>query len=77
MAAKRSGTRTMSDVLKAAILDSGMSHNRLAQESGVERLSIARFVKGERSMRLDMADKLAVYFGLVLMQPNSARSNGR
>ena len=59
----------MSSVLRAEIIDSGMSHSRLARESGVERLSIARFVKGERSMRLDMADKLAAYFRLALVTP--------
>ncbi|MGE5610354.1 MAG: helix-turn-helix transcriptional regulator [Bacillota bacterium] len=66
MGAKQPKLPTVSDALRAAIIDSTMSHNRLAQESGVERLSISRFVKGERSMRLDMADRLAAYFGLVL-----------
>jgi plasmid maintenance system antidote protein VapI len=67
MPARRAGeTDSMSDVLRAAIRDSCMSHNQLARETGVQRLSIARFVKGERSLRLDLADKLAAYFGLAL-----------
>ena len=33
----------------------------------VRRASISRFVRGERSLRLDAADKLAAYFGLVLV----------
>jgi DNA polymerase I-like protein with 3'-5' exonuclease and polymerase domains len=31
-----------------------------------ERASLSRFVRGERSLRLDMADRLAKYFGLEL-----------
>ena len=65
---KHPKTATMSETLKAAIKESGLSLYRLAKDSGVERLSIARFVKGERSLRLDKADMLAVYFGLVLMK---------
>lgn len=57
---------TMSDILRQAILDSGLPLLRIEEETGVQRASISRFVRGERSLRLDLADKLAAYFGLVL-----------
>jgi plasmid maintenance system antidote protein VapI len=57
----------ISDVLRRAILDSGLPLLRIAQETGVERASISRFVRGERSLRLDKADRLAAYFGLTLV----------
>ena len=57
---------TMSDVLRRAIRDSGLALLRIATDTGVERASISRFVRCERSLRLDMADKLAAYFGLHL-----------
>lgn len=38
----------------------------LQRETGVTRASIRRFVLGERTLRLDMADRLAAYFGLAL-----------
>ena len=38
----------------------------LERETGVKRQSIMRFLREERSLRLDIADKLAHYFGLEL-----------
>jgi plasmid maintenance system antidote protein VapI len=58
----------ITDVLRRAILDSGLPLLRIEQDTGVQRASISRFVRGERSLRLDMADKLAVYFGLALVK---------
>ena len=57
---------TLSDVLRRAIRESGEPYLRLEQETGVHRASISRFVSGERSLRLDVADKLAAYLGLTL-----------
>ena len=61
----------MCEVLLAGI--SGLALLRIAADTGVERASISRFVRGERSLRLDMADKLAAYFGLKLTRtkPNA------
>jgi plasmid maintenance system antidote protein VapI len=56
----------ISDVLRQAIIDSCLPLLRVEQDTGVQRASISRFVRGERSLRLDMADRLAVYFGLTL-----------
>ena len=56
----------ITDVLRQAILDSGLPLLRIADETGVERASISRFVRGKNSLRLDMADRLAVYFRLML-----------
>lgn len=57
---------TITEALRQAILDSGEPYLRLQNETGVERGSIARFVRGDRSLRLDIADKLALHFGLEL-----------
>jgi plasmid maintenance system antidote protein VapI len=57
---------TMSDVLKRAIGESGLAHIAIERATGVQRASIMRFLRGERSLRLDLADKLATYFGLEL-----------
>jgi len=58
--------QTISDALKRAIVQSGMAHAALERETGVQRASIMRFLRGEQSIRLDGADKLAAYFGLEL-----------
>ncbi len=56
----------ITDALRRAIRESGLPLLRIAEETGVERASISRFVRGTNSLRLDKADKLAAYFGLAL-----------
>ena len=66
----------MSDVLRQAIrerLETGLPMLRLAKETGIERVSLIRFARGDQSLRLDIADRLAEYFGLEL-QPTKARA---
>ena len=56
----------ISDLLRHTIADSEIPLLTLEQETGVKRQSIMRFLRGERSLRLDIADKLAAYFQLEL-----------
>jgi plasmid maintenance system antidote protein VapI len=58
--------KTISDAIRQAILNSGLPLQQIAESAGVERASLSRFVRGERTLRLDIADKLAKYFGLEL-----------
>jgi plasmid maintenance system antidote protein VapI len=64
MSLKKKTLRPLSDALKAAIAESGQSFRSIGTATGVEHASINRFVRGERSLRLDVADKLAAYFKL-------------
>jgi plasmid maintenance system antidote protein VapI len=57
---------TMSAVLKQAIAEAELSYAKLERETGVQRASIMRFMRDETSLRLDKADRLAIYFGLEL-----------
>lgn len=56
----------MSETLRQAIVESGKPLIALEKETGVQRMSLSRFLKGETSLRLDVADNLAAYFGLEL-----------
>jgi plasmid maintenance system antidote protein VapI len=56
----------ISDLLRRTIAESGVSYNALQRETGVTRASIMRFVRGDQSIRLDMADRLAAFFDLEL-----------
>ncbi len=60
---------SMSEVLKRAIEESGASLNAIERETGVQRASIIRFLRGETSLRLDIADKLAEHFGVTVVPP--------
>lgn len=65
---KRKSKRTMSDVLRSAIQESGLSAYRISKDTGLVVSSIIRFVNGETSLRLDKADALAEYLGLELLK---------
>jgi plasmid maintenance system antidote protein VapI len=56
----------MTDPLRQAIVDSGLPLLTLANETGIARASLIRFVRGQTSLRLDIADRLAAYYGLEL-----------
>ena len=56
----------MTDMLRETIIASGIPMLALQKRTGVNRNSVASFVRGETSLRLDIADKLAAYFGLAL-----------
>jgi plasmid maintenance system antidote protein VapI len=56
----------ISDLLRRTIAESNVPLKALERETGVSRASIMRFVRGSQSLRLDMADRLAAYFGLSL-----------
>jgi hypothetical protein len=53
-------------LLKQTIVDKAVPYQAIERDTGVKRSSIQRFVDGRQSIRLDMADRLAAYFGLVL-----------
>lgn len=53
---------TLTESLKRAIADSGLSHYRISKETGVDASVLDRFVSGERDITLSTADKLAAFF---------------
>ncbi|NLF58732.1 MAG: hypothetical protein GX580_13950 [Candidatus Hydrogenedens sp.] len=55
------------DILRDAVRDSGMSMKKLSEESGVNRISLMRFMGGSMNLNLHAASRLAAYFGLVLV----------
>ena len=53
-------------VLKEAIRGSDLTFTELSKRTEVSIPQLTRFVRGERSLTLPAAEKLAVYFGLKL-----------
>jgi ribosome-binding protein aMBF1 (putative translation factor) len=64
---------TMTEILRTAIRDSGLSAYRISKDTGLVVTSIIRFVEGETSLRLDKADLLADYLGLELVKKRKAK----
>jgi ribosome-binding protein aMBF1 (putative translation factor) len=59
-------TQSIADSLKQAISASGRSVYQIAKESGISQIVIARFLSGERDIRMATADKLARVLNLQL-----------
>jgi plasmid maintenance system antidote protein VapI len=72
---KRTGT--MSELLRAALGESGESLNAIERATGIKRQSLATFLRGESTLRLDAADKLAAHFGIVCTRVVSTRRKAR
>ncbi len=70
-------TESLSERLRRAIVESGESQIALARATGVQRASIARFLRGDQSLRLDKAGALAAYFGLELRPTRGRRARER
>ena len=51
----------MSDAIKQAVRDSGQSLYAICKATGLNEDALSRFMRGQTSMRLDLADKLAAY----------------
>ena len=62
----RTGKLPITEALQNAIANSGKTYYAIEQLTGVKRQSIMYFMRCERSLRLNIADRLAVYFGLEL-----------
>jgi plasmid maintenance system antidote protein VapI len=60
----RTGKLPITEALQNAVAKSGLSYYAIERATGVKRPSIIYFMRGERSLRLNIADRLAVYFGL-------------
>ena len=53
-----------SALLRKAIKDRGLSFVELERQTGLKRQSLVKFYRGEQSLRLDLADKLATFLGI-------------
>ncbi len=67
----------MTEALREAIADSDLSFKALERETGVVRQSLMKFMRGETSLRLDIADKLARFFGLHVVPGKKNERIGR
>jgi transcriptional regulator with XRE-family HTH domain len=65
--AQESGKPTISDQLRIAIKDSGLSQYAVSKAADIDAGMILRFMSGERTLRLDTVDKLAAALGLRLV----------
>jgi len=63
----------MTDVLRGAVEESGLTLYRIALDTGLTPQSLLRFTRGDTSFRLDKADVLADYLGFRLVRNPDAK----
>lgn len=68
---RRKQHQPISDLLRRTIAESEVAYLTLQQATGITRACIQRFVDGRTSLRLDLADRLASYFGLELVRKSN------
>ncbi|MCA9279601.1 MAG: helix-turn-helix transcriptional regulator [Phycisphaeraceae bacterium] len=66
---------TVSEQLRNAIENSGLSRYRISQDTGVPASVLSRFVAGGHGMRSENIDTLCKYFGLELKKRSSRKRN--
>jgi plasmid maintenance system antidote protein VapI len=68
MAKRRKPPESLSDQLRALIGDARLSVYDLARDANVDRSILSRFLRGERTITLETADRLAKVLKLRLVQ---------
>ena len=63
---------TVSESLRAVLVESQLPLKRIEIETGVPRGSLRRFIQSEQSLRSDLVDKLATRFSLELVKKKEA-----
>jgi len=64
---------TLSDKMRRAILESGLSRYRIAKESGVDHAALSRFMAGKVGLSLASLDRMADVLGLDLVARGPSR----
>ena len=68
----------MTDQIRQAIDDSGLTRYRIAQDTGIDESTLAKFYHGTRGLSLDNLDLLCEYLGLqVVKTPRRSKGEGK
>jgi len=57
----------MTELLREALaeaVEQGQSIRSIAREAGLKHPALLKFLRGDQSLRLDLADRLAAYLGI-------------
>ena len=66
----------MTELLRQALIEANNKY-AVAKATGVQKASLIRFLRGDQSLRLDMADRLAAYFGIECIRKNDIEAGRR
>jgi len=75
MAKRRS--KKMTDQIRQAIDDSGLTRYRIALDTGIDESALAKFYNGHRGLSLDNVDRLFEYLGLRIVLDRKPNTKGK
>lgn len=71
--AKRRANQKLSDQVRSAIDDSGLSRYRISQDTGIDQSALSKFYNGQRGVNSDTLDVLGEYLGLSIVHDPKAK----
>ena len=74
---RKTRPQTVTETLRKAIANSGLSSREIARRCGLDHGRVARFVKGERQVTGRAVDALAKMFGLKLTKERRTKKPPR
>lgn len=77
MAKKRTKRKTLTDQLREAIDDSGMTRYRIAQETGISEATLSKFYLGQRGLSMDAMNALGECLELTIILGRKPDQKGK
>lgn len=75
MARRRS--KKMTDQIRRAIDDSGLTRYRIAKETGIDESTLAKFYNGHRGLSMDALNRLGKFLELRIVMDRKPESKGK
>ena len=67
----------MTDQLRQAIDDSGLTRYRIAKETGISEATLSKFYLGQRGLSMEALNALGEYLGLRIVMDRKPKKKGR
>jgi DNA-binding Xre family transcriptional regulator len=77
MAKKRTKSKKLTDQLRQAIDDSGMTRYRIAQETGISEATLSKFYLGQRGLSMEALNALGEYLQLTIHLGRKPEQKGK
>jgi len=70
-------SKKLSDQIRQAIDDSGLTRYRIAQDTGIDESTLSKFYIGHRGLSTDVLDRLGEYLGLRIVMDRKPKTKGK
>ena len=67
----------LTDQVRQAIDDSGLTRYRIAKDTGIDESTLAKFYNGHRGLSLHNLDRLCAYLGIRVVVDRKAKRKGQ